>query len=173
MAFSLHAATVPSYLQILGAVADLIDKAEAFCMERGIAPVDVIGARLAPDMRPFAYQVKSVVVHSRGAIDSVRNGAFAPDHTPPPQDFATLRGRIIEARSALFAIDPAEMDTFLGRRLRFVDDDQPMDFLAEDFLLSFAQPNFYFHATTTYAILRWLGVPLGKFDFLGPLRTRP
>ena len=63
MAFSLYAATVPSYCQILGAVAGLIDKADAFCNEKELTPHDILECRLAADMQPFAYQVKSTVVH--------------------------------------------------------------------------------------------------------------
>src|SRR3981081_3443617 len=81
MAFPLYAATIPSYQQILGAVSGLLDAAEAFCAEKGIAPADIIKARLAEDMLPFAYQVKSTAVHSLGAIEGVRRGVFSPDMT--------------------------------------------------------------------------------------------
>ena len=68
MAFSLYAATIPSFQQILGAVHGLLDKAETFCTDNGIAPQELIQARFAADMFPFAYQVKSIAVHSLGAI---------------------------------------------------------------------------------------------------------
>ena len=68
MDFSLYAATVPSYQQTLQAVSGLLGKAEAFCSEKGIAPHDIIQARIAEDMLPFAYQVKSTAVHSLGSI---------------------------------------------------------------------------------------------------------
>src|ERR1700736_6837464 len=119
MAFSLYAATIPSYQQILGAVSGLLDAAEAFCAEKGIAPADIIKARLAPDMLPFAYQVKSTAVHSLGAIEGIRKGVFSPDMTPPPEDFGGLKGRITETLAALEAIDAAEIDAFLGRDMRF------------------------------------------------------
>ena len=76
MAFSLYAATVPSYRQILGAISGLLNKADAFCAEKSLAPADMIQARLAPDMLPFAYQVKSTAVHSLGAIEGVRAGSL-------------------------------------------------------------------------------------------------
>ena len=69
MALSLYAATIPSYRQILGAVSGLLRTAQAFCAEKGIAHEEMIHARLAPDMLPFAYQVKSTAVHSLGAIE--------------------------------------------------------------------------------------------------------
>jgi hypothetical protein len=172
MAFSLYAATVPTYRQILASVSGLIDKAEAFCAEKGVAPQDIIQARLAADMLPFAYQVKSTAVHSLGAIEGVRRGVFSPDMTPPPETFAALKARITETLAALEAIEASEVDGFIGRDMRFAFGDRHADFTAEDFLLSFSQPNFYFHATTAYGILRWKGVPLGKRDFIGRLRTK-
>ena len=172
MAFSLYAATIPSYQQILGSVSGLLVKAEAFCAEKSINHDDIIQARLAPDMQPFAYQVKSTAVHSLGAIEGVRRGVFSPDMTPPPETFAALKSRITETLTALEKIEPSEVDGFVGRDMRFAFRDRQLDFTAEDFLLSFSQPNFYFHATTTYDILRWKGVKIGKRDFTGRLRLK-
>src|SRR5206468_8927152 len=172
MAFSLYAATIPSYQQVLGAVSGLLGTAETFCAEKGIAPEDIIKARLAEDMLPFAYQVKSTAVHSLGAIEGVRRGVFSPDMTPPPESFAALKTRIVETLAALQAIDAAEVDGFVGRDMRFSFGDRTMDFTAENFLLSFSQPNFYFHATTAYDILRWKGLPIGKRDFMGKPRMK-
>jgi hypothetical protein len=172
MSFSLYAATVPSYRQILDAVASLLVKAEAFCAEKGIGPDDIVQARLAPDMLPFAYQVKSTAVHSIGAIEGVRKGVFSPDMSQPPGDFPGLKLRIAQTLTALEAIDPAELDRYIGRDMRFAFGDHQMNFTAENFLLSFSQPNFYFHATTAYDILRWKGLAIGKRDFMGRPRAK-
>jgi uncharacterized protein len=172
MAFSLYAATIPSFQQILGAVSGLLDKAEAFCAEKGIAPQEFIQARLAADMFPLAYQIKSTAVHSLGAVEGVRKGVFSPDTTPPPETFATLKARIGETRTALEKIDIAEINGFLGRDVRFAFGNNFRDYTAENFLLSFSLPNFYFHATTTYDVLRWKGMPIGKRDFMGKTRTK-
>ncbi|HEV7138087.1 MAG TPA: DUF1993 domain-containing protein [Steroidobacteraceae bacterium] len=172
MPLSLYAATIPSYRQTLGAVVGLLHTARAFCAAKGLEAAELIQARLAPDMLPFAYQVKSTAVHSLGAIEGVRKGVFSPDQTPPPETFAALEARITATLSALEAIDPAEVEAFIGRDMRFEFGDRHVDFTAEEFLLSFAQPNFYFHAATAYDILRWKGVPLGKRDFLGKLRRK-
>jgi uncharacterized protein len=172
MAFSLYDATVPSYRQMLGAVAGLLAKAEAFCTEKGLAPQDIIQARLADDMQPFAYQVKSTAVHSLGAIEGVRRGVFSPDTTTPPETFAALKARIVETLAALEAVEAAEVDSFVGRDMRFTFGERHIEFTAENFLLSFSQPNFYFHATTTYDILRWKGIPIGKRDFIGKTRAK-
>ena len=172
MPFSLYDATIPSYQQMLGAVSGLLSIAETFCSENGIANEEIIQARLADDMQPFAYQVKSTAVHSLGAIEGVRRGVFSPDMTTPPDTFAALKARITDTLSALEMIQPAELDAFVGRDMRFAFGDRHVDFTAENFLLSFSQPNFYFHATTTYDILRWKRVRIGKRNFMGNLRTK-
>lgn len=172
MSLSLYAATIPSYRQTLGAISKLLRKAEAFCSEKGLAAPELIQARLAPDMLPFAYQVKSAAVHSLGAIEGIRKGVFSPDMTPPPDTFAALEARVAATLSALEAIQPAEIESFIGRDMRFEMSDLRLEFTAEDFLLSFSLPNFYFHSATTYDILRWKGVPLGKRDFMGRLRLK-
>jgi uncharacterized protein len=171
MAFSLYAATIPSFQQILGSVSGLLDKADAFCTEKAVAPQELIQARLAADMFPLAYQVKSTSVHSLGAIEGIRKGVFSPDTTSPPETFAALKARIAETLTAMEKIDSAEIDGFLGRDVRFAFGTNYRDYSAENFLLSFSLPNFYFHATTSYDILRWKGVPIGKRDYMGKTRT--
>ncbi len=172
MSFSLHAATIPSYLQILANVARLVDKAEQWCQERALPPAELIQARLAPDMYPYAYQVKSAAFHSLGAIEGVRAGVFRPETAPPPDSFAGLRERIEQAMRGLDAVTPAELDGYLGRDVRFESGERRLEFTAENFLLSFSQPNFYFHATTAYDILRMKGLPIGKRDFTGRVRVK-
>jgi uncharacterized protein len=172
MAFSLYEATIPSYKQILGAIGGLLGKAESYCAEQKLAAEEIIQARLAPDMLPFAYQVKSTAVHSLGAVEGLRKGSFSPDMTPPPQTFSALKTEIADALAALESIDSAEIDAFVGRDMRFVFGERRVNYSAESFLLSFSQPNFYFHAATAYDILRWKGMPLGKRDFVGRVRIK-
>lgn len=172
MAISLYAATIPSYLQILNALSGLVSKAETHCAEKGIEPNALIQAKLAEDMLPFAYQVKSASIHSIGAIEGVRKGVFSPDTSTPPQTFDALKTRVTETVAALNALDAAEIDSFIGRDMAFVFGERRVPYAAEDFLLSFSQPNFYFHASTAYDILRWKGVTLGKRDFLGKVRMK-
>lgn len=172
MALSLYDATIPSYRQILGAVCGLLRTAQTFCAQQGIEPHEIIQARLAPDMLPFAYQVKATATHSLGAIEGVRRGTFSPDMTPPPDTFAALEAKVMQTLSGLEAIEPAEIDSYVGRDMRWEFGSRRFDFTAENFLLSFSQPNFYFHATTAYDILRWRGVAIGKRDFMGALRLK-
>ena len=172
MPISLYDATVPSFQQVLQSVSGLLSKAETFCQDKGLAAQDIIQARLAPDMLPFTYQVKSAVLHSIGAIEGVRKGVFSPDMTPPPDSFAALRTRVSDGLAALAAVEASELEAFIGRDMRFEFGERRMDFTAENFLLSFSQPNFHFHAATAYDILRWKGVPIGKRDFMGAVRIK-
>jgi hypothetical protein len=172
MSFTLYDALIPTYQQILGAVDGLLSKAEAYCAENNIEPGQIIQARLYEDMLPFSYQVSSTATHSLGAIEGVRQGVFSPDLTPPPDTFAALRAKVAHAREAVGALTPAEVNAFQGRDMRFEIRDIKLPFTAEDFLMSFSLPNFYFHAATAYDILRHRGVSLGKRDFLGRMRLK-
>ena len=172
MSFSLYDAVVPSNLQIMGAVDALLTKAEAFCVEQGKVEADLIDARLAVDMLPFGYQVKSCAEHSIGGIEGVRAGSYSPALSPWPTNFAGLHGILQTAIASLKAIDRDAFDALADTDTQFVFGKTRMPFTGANFLLSFAQPNFYFHATTAYAILRAQGVKLGKGDFLGMTRTK-
>jgi len=172
MPFTLYAATIPSFLQILGSMTGLLGKAEAFCTEQGLAPDHFIQARLADDMLPFAYQVRSTASHSLGAIEGLRAGVFQPDRSAPPATIDGLRDLIGETITQLEAIDPAEIESFIGKDMRFQFGSYAMEFVAENFLMSFSLPNFYFHATTAYDILRMNGVQICKRDFNGAYRKK-
>ena len=172
MPISLYDATIPSQLQLLGSVRALIDKAAANVAEAGKDPAALIDARLAPDMLPLGYQVKSCRAHSLGAIEGVMRGSFSPDQSAWPTDFDGLRALLDESMAALRAVDPAALETRADTDMEFRFGDFVVPFTGGGFLLSFAQPNFYFHATTAYAILRAQGVKVGKRDFLGALRLR-
>ncbi len=172
MPISLYDAVVPSNLQILGAVDGLLTKAEAFCAETGRAEGDLIDARLAPDMLPLGYQVKSCAAHSVGAIAGVRAGHFSPDLSPWPTDFAGLHAALQGAIAELSGLDRAEFDALGENDTLFAFGERKLPFTGANFLLSFSQPNFYFHATTAYAILRAQGVKIGKGDFMGMPRIK-
>ena len=172
MGLTLYSATVPSFRQILGSVAGLISKAEAHCAEQGLAPAELIEARLAPDMLPFSFQIRSTANHSIGAIEGIRRGSYSPDRSALPGTFHELKQIVAAADAALAALDPAELDALADREVLFVAGERRLAFTGQDYLLSFAQPNFYFHATTAYDILRARGLPLGKRDYAGQLRVK-
>ena len=142
MSFTLYDATVPNFQQTIGATIGLIDKATAFCADTGLDPTDLVGAKLADDMLPLGYQVKSVRHHSLGAIEGVRAGAFSPDMKPWPADVAGLKASLIETLAALEAITPDEVNGFVGNDMAFVMGERRMEFTAQDFLMSFSLPNF-------------------------------
>jgi len=147
-------------------------KAEAYVAENELQPEDIIQAQLAADMLPFTYQVKSTAEHSMGAIDAIRVGVVSPSLEVPPDSFNGVFEKLASAQAALKALDPDEINGFVGQDIRFEFSDTRMDFTAEDFLMSYAQPDFYFHATTAYDILRNRDVQIGKMDFLGRIAIR-
>ena len=173
MPFSFYYSSVGAYLQILPSIARLIDKAEAHCIEKGLSPEELTGARLAEDMWPFAKQVSECAHHSARAIEGLRAGVFGPELDPAPLDFASLHQQIADARALLEAVDPAEINGMVGQDMRFEFGTRRMDFTAEDFVLTFSLPNFYFHSTSAYAILRNRGLAVGKLDYLGKLTLKP
>jgi uncharacterized protein len=172
MAITLYEATIPSQLQILGGLVGVLDKAIAHCAASGAPEADLIEAKLAPDMFALPFQVKSAVVHSMGSIEAVRKGHFSPDRTPAPETLGGLKALVESAIAGLKAVDPAEVNGFEGKDMLFEAGDLKLPFTAENFLLSFSQPNFYFHAATAYDVLRMAGVALGKRDFLGMPRIK-
>ncbi len=172
MPFSLYHASVGAYLQILPSVAGLVTKAEAHCAEHGLPAEALTGVCIAPDMWPFAKQVTSVAHHSAGAIAGLRAGVFGPDRSPAPTDFASLHKAIADALAAMEEVDPAEINAMAGRDMRFEFGDRRMEFFAEDFILSFSVPNFYFHAAAAYNVLRGQGLNVGKGDYLGRPRLK-
>ena len=111
--------------------------------------------------------MKSCVAHSAGGVQGVRAGVFSPDRSAWPTDFAGLHAAVQGAIATLEAYDPAEFDMLATAATKFEFGSYVMPFTGANFLLSFSQPNFYFHASIAYAILRAQGVPLGKRDFLG------
>ncbi len=171
MAFSLYDATVANYLQILGAVGGFLDKSLAHFRDKGVDPAEVVETRLAPDMLPFRFQVVSLAHHSRGAMAAAKQGVFVPPSTKG-EDYAALQALVAEARNELSTLTPEAVDALVGRDVMFKFGERTMPFTAEGFLMSFSLPNFFFHATTAYDILRHKGAPLGKRDFMGRLKLK-
>ena len=168
---TLYEAFVPGCVQILRSVNGLIDKAEAHCAADSLLPESLIGARLAPDMMDFAYQVKSCAVHSIGAIEGLKQGRFSPDMTTPPDSFAALKAKTADTLDKLNALSAEDVEALSEKPLIFtIGDKLRWEFRGQDFLMSFSQPNFYFHATTAYDIVRMAGLKIGKVDYLGAPR---
>jgi hypothetical protein len=172
MTISLYDASVASYIQTATAVAGFLDRGLAHCQDNGTDPEALVETRLFPDMAPLRFQIVSVVHHSLGAIEGMKSGLFGPPTDKTPHDYAGLQKLIADALTALKGLKPAEVDALSGKDVAFQLGEHRVPFTAEGFLLSFSLPNFHFHATTSYDILRSQGVPLGKRDYMGPLRIK-
>ena len=172
MATSLYDLSVPTYLQTMSAMAGFLDCAAKHCAETGANPDDFMGARLIADMAPFHFHAEVVPHHSVSALEAVKTGVFDPPGLRGAIPFADLQASITEAEAALKAFTPDEVNSWAGKELDFQIGPRRLRFTSETFFLSFSLPNFYFHAVTAYDILRTRGVPLGKRDYEGQLRTR-
>ena len=172
MATSLYDLSVPTFLQTLGGVEGFLGRGLAHCQEKNLDPNDVVETRLFADMLPFRFQIWAVAHHSIGAMRGVKEGVFAPPAQLPTLDYAGLQKTVTEAREALEKLTPADVNALDGKDVVFQIRDIRMPFSAAEFLLSFSLPNFHFHATTAYDILRMKGVPLGKRDYLGKMRMK-
>lgn len=170
MATSLYDMSIPSYLQVLGAASGFMRKGAEHCAEHGLDPGELVEASLREDMLPFRFQVISICHHSLGAIRGIQEGVFTPPPAMPDLDYAGLQSLVDDAGTQLQAISREEVDALEGKALVFKIGKTEMPFVAENFVLSFSLPNFYFHATTAYDILRMLGVKIGKMDYLGQMR---
>jgi hypothetical protein len=169
MAITLYDLSVGCFLQTLGAVDGFLAKGLAHLEEKGIDPNDVVEARLFPDMLPFRFQVVAVAHHSAGALQGAKTGQFAPPG-PSSADYAGLQKLVSDARASLESLEPEEVNALEGKDVTFSVRDLKMPFKAEGFLQTFSLPNFHFHATTAYDILRHKGVPLGKRDYMGRMK---
>ncbi len=170
MSISFYDTSVGSYQQVLGSVATILDKGAAFAAESEIDLSEIVATKLREDMMPFHFQIVSVCHHSWGALQGMRDGRFLPPSFELDKDYQGLQSLVGEAQEGVASISESEVADLAEKSMVFVIGDREMPFTNTNFLLSFSLPNFYFHATTTYDILRMLGAPLGKMDFLGKMK---
>lgn len=173
MAISFYDLSVATYVQTLTAVTGFLDRGLAHCRDNDIDPQEIVETRLFHDMLPFSFQVLSVAHHSIGAVRGIEAGVFAPPGAPAgPLDYPGLQAIAAEALAALQALDVQAVNALAGKDVTFEARGFKMPFTAEEFVLSFSLPNVHFHATTAYDILRSKGAPLGKRDYMGPVRMK-
>ena len=167
MSLSIHSAAVPVFRHMLGALADVLEKAEAHALASKYDPATLLGARLFPDMLPLTKQVQIATDFAKGA--SARLAAVdVPRYEDHEQTFAELQQRIGKTIGFIDSLPVAAFDGAEGRAVTHGAGERARHFeRGDDYLTGFVLPNFYFHVTTAYAILRHNGVPLGKRDFLG------
>ena len=171
MSSSLYDICIPSFLQALGGIDNVLAKGEQHAADSALDLGELINYRFREDMAPFSFQVVSVWHHSLGAIQGLKKGEFQPPPKLGDLTYRQLRGLVREAAEGLQVESRGDIDTLADKPLMFRVGGSEIPFVAQDFIQSFSLPNFYFHATTTYVVLRHYGVPLGKMDFLGQLRV--
>ena len=166
MSFSLYAASIPPFTTTLGALAKILDKAAAHCEAKKIEPATLLTMRLYPDMFAFTRQVQL-------ACDFAKNGVGRLVGEPPKfpdeeKSFDELKARIAKTLDYIGGLKQADIDAGGAKDVTFpIGPQQTMTLKGALFLVNVALPNFYFHATTAYDILRHCGLEIGKRDFLG------
>jgi hypothetical protein len=166
MPLSLYDITIPVFIRAFGNLSKILDKAKAFADEKGMPHDELLNARLIDDMYPLTAQVQRASDTARFLAVRVGQHEAVP-MADTEASFDELQARIKATVDYLKAV-PA--DAFAGRetaKIEFKTGPRTLNFTGRDYVIGFAIPNFYFHATTAYAILRHKGVPLGKFDFFG------
>lgn len=166
MPITMHNASVPVFTQVLGALEAVLDKAEAHATARKIAPETILHARLYPDMFHLTRQVQ-VACDFAMKTTARLSGAEVPKVEDTEKSFAEIKARIAKVLAYVAAADVQAIDASADREITFPVGPNSMTMTGVKYLNHFAMPNFYFHATMAYAILRENGLELSKRDFLG------
>ncbi|WP_076591205.1 DUF1993 domain-containing protein [Herminiimonas arsenitoxidans] len=167
MTISLYAASVPVFKQMLNSVSDILKKTEEYATAKSISPDAYLQARLFPDMFPLIRQVQVACDFSRG-ISSRLAGVEVPKFDDSEKSFADLQVLITKTLAVLNALTPAQIDGQEEREIVLrAGTPKEKKFNGQAYLLTFGLPQFFFHITTTYAILRHNGIEIGKRDYMG------
>lgn len=166
MSLSMYEASIPVLARMLGNLSNLLKKGEANAQARGIDPKVFIESRLAPDMYPLARQVQIASDMAKGCAARLA-GVEVPSWADTESSFEELQGRIGKTLDFIKGIDAAQLEGSEARTVVLKMRSGDLSFSGRDYLLGFALPNFYFHVTAAYAILRHNGVDVGKLDYLG------
>ena len=173
MGLTLHEALVPNWMQMIAGLERVLEKGAAWAKANGKSEEDIAALRLTDDMNDFAYQIKAARIHSIIAVEAARTGTFSPDLRVPPRKFGVMKAQLIDTFDRLSKLEAKDLEELGKQPMQFSMQDVTIPFEnVQDFLLSFSQPNFYFHVTTAYALLRTAGVPLTKGDYIGPVRKK-
>lgn len=166
MSLSIYAHSPAQFVRGLQNLSSLLQKGEQFLHEKQLAESTLLEARLAPDMFPLLRQVQITCDTAKGAAARL-SGQEVPVMPDNEASFAELHQRIEKTIAYLQRFQPHDFADADGRPIKLQSKSREFSFTAEGYLLTFAIPNFYFHLTTAYAILRHQGVELGKMDYLG------
>jgi hypothetical protein len=166
MTLTMYAASVPLFSRMLTNLLAVLEKAEAYAKERKFDPNVLVGSRLAPDMHPLAFQVQSATDRSKFAVSRL-TGKTAPSWPDEEKTIEDLRVRIRKAIDYLATYAEADFAGTDDKQIPLKLRGQDVMMAGQEYLLHNVYPNFYFHVTTAYDILRHNGVPVGKRDFTG------
>jgi hypothetical protein len=166
MSLSMHSASVGVFDNMLRALALIIAKAKAHCDARKIEPEALTMARLTPDMFPFWRQVCLASDFAKGPVARLA-GVEVPSWADTERSFDELAQRLEKTREYIKTFGPEKLAGAEDRTITIKIGGQEMSIPGAQYLLAFATPNFYFHVTAAYAILRHNGVEIGKRDFMG------
>ncbi|MFD4839279.1 DUF1993 family protein [Achromobacter sp. NPDC058515] len=167
MPLSMYQASVPVFIRGLTVLAALLEKAAAHAQSTGADPSALVNARLAPDMYPLSGQIQRASDAAKFAVQRLSQGV-APKFPDEETTIGQLQQRIADTIAYLQSVTPEQIDGAESRNIALSFGEFKAEFQGDDYLLTFALPNFYFHVATAYGILRQAGVPIGKLDFLGP-----
>lgn len=166
MSISMHKASAPVFLRMLGNLDQLLAKAEENAKQRGFDANLLVTSRLAPDMRPLSSQIQLASDSAKGCMARL-SGGTPPAMPDTETTIAELRTRIANTIDYVKSVPASAVDGSEEKQVVLKLPSGEIPFTGLAFLTGFALPNFFFHVTTAYAILRHNGVPLGKLDFLG------
>lgn len=166
MTISMYQASVPRFVNILGNLSGIMDKTQAHIDAKKIADANLTGYRLFPDMLPLATQVQIACDTAKGVVARLA-GIDAPVYEDDENTIADLKTRIAKTIAFIQSVAAAQIDGTEDKAIVTKRGDKETHYTGMQFLLGHAIPNFYFHVTTTYNILRHNGVEIGKRDFLG------
>ena len=168
MSITMHSASVPVFVRLLGNLIVWLDKAEAHAEAKKFDASVYLGARLAPDMLPLTTQIQIACDSAKFCIARLA-GVEAPKFDDNEASITELRERIRKTIAYVQSVSAAQIDGTEDRDVVIQRRDGSMTFKGEAYLKHYSMPNFYFHATTAYALLRHNGVEIGKMDYLGVL----
>lgn len=162
----MYQASAPRFANTLGNLSAILDKAQAHCDARKIDPLVLTGCRLYPDMFPFSRQVQIACDTAKGAVARLA-GMEIPKHEDTERAFVELKARIAKTLDFVQSVKPERLDGTEEKEIVLQMRSGERRYTGLQYLLGHAVPNFYFHVTTAYNILRHNGVELGKQDYLG------
>jgi hypothetical protein len=165
MNISMYQASVPRFVNMLGNLSRILDKAQAYATQKAFDGAVLADSRLYPDMLPLTSQVQIACDTAKGAVARLA-GIDIPVHEDFERTLPELKARIAKTIAFIESVRPDEVDGSEEREIVIRRGDEELRFTGLQFLLGRALPNFYFHVTTAYAILRHNGVAIGKRDYL-------